>query len=101
MKKKMIQVPADTITYSLSGSLVDAIKYLTELSEEYGPTAVLDIGQRCYEYDTHEHVYVDVLITREETDEEFEKRCAADKRMIEHRRLAYERLRAEFEPSKE
>lgn len=101
MTKKMIRAVArDDVKYSLSGKLSEALEEIQKLIEEHGADATLDIDKECEAYSDYEYAYARVYIMREETDEEYAKRVAQEKKYAEQReqqdREAYERLKKKF-----
>ena len=74
-KLQVSKVVANISCYSLEGNLQEAIEYLTTLSKKY-PNARLDYGM----HDAYSDGYsFNIEITREETDEEYNKRVEAER----------------------
>lgn len=95
MGKKTVQVTAEELSkYDLDGSLGKLKEYIEGLIEKYGEEAVLDIWI-CGEYN------FDIMVTREETDAEYEARLARESVHKEHiekyERAQYEALKKKFE----
>jgi len=99
--KKEIHVEVDTI--DLSGStgkeVIELIQNLESTYENYGGVFFVEQTKN-YNYSEDEYKYIAVYISRQETDEEYNKRILAEKeikdRQLAYKREQYEKLKAEL-----
>jgi len=95
-KRKIITVTAHTLSpYDFEGTLEDVLKEVKVLIDEYGSQARLDYNRYYQEqYSSEASPQYDVLVSREETEEEYQSRVAVEKALGDDREA---RERAEFE----
>jgi hypothetical protein len=95
-KREIITVKAHTFSPStFEGTLESVLKEVKDLIKEYGKDARLDYNKYFhYEYDNEASPRYEVLVCREETDEEYNTRVAVEKGLDLDRET---RERAEFE----
>jgi len=95
-KRKIITVTAHTLSpYDFEGTLEDLLKEVRVLIDEYGSQARLDYNRYYQEqYSSEASPQFDVLVSREETEEEYQSRVAVEKALGDDREA---RERAEFE----
>ncbi len=101
MTKKEIHVEVDTI--DLSGStgkeIIELIQNLESTYEKYGGVFFKEFA-RNYTYSEDEYKYIAVMISREETDTEYDKRIDCENsvkaRQLQAKREQFERLKAEL-----
>lgn len=92
----------DVSPYELEGTLVDLRNRLNDWIDSYGPTAKLDWDAHFqHEYDPTPSPRFNIVVDREETDEEFDKRLVKEKYNRQLRetaeRVEFERLKKKFE----
>lgn len=94
--KKIIRVKVDHISPSSLPSTLSGVKdFISGLIEEYGPDALFDWDPYHWEaYDNNPSPRYDVIIRREETDEEYAKRVQEENIRKEEQD---KREKAEFE----
>ena len=95
-KKKIITENVEDIPpYEMEGTLANLRDKINSLIDLYGPTARLEWNPNFYHaYDRDPSPRFDIQRTREETDEEYEKRTRLEK---EDKQAREARDRAEFE----
>ena len=95
-KRKIITVTAQTFSpYHFEGTLETVLKEVKELIKVYGKDARLDYDPHHYEpYSTEASPQFGILVSREETEEEYQSRVAVEKALGDDREA---RERAEFE----
>jgi hypothetical protein len=95
-KRNIITVTAETLSpYDFEGTLEDLLKKVKTLIKEYGSKARLDYNRYYQEqYSSEASPQFDVLVSREETEEEYHSRVAVEKALGDDREA---RERAEFE----
>jgi len=95
-QRKMITQNVETIDLLQYDTLAEAAADMQRMATEYGPTATLDNRNHAAD-DTN---YVDVVITRLETDSEMMNRVKHDEIRNAQRdaydRMTYDRLKAKF-----
>jgi hypothetical protein len=100
--KEMITEQYGVITYLLEGTGTSVIRSLNKIIEEVGETFYIEKDYHYYDDDGFDLVG---YYEREETDKEYEKRLAAEKKARDKKkqveeerdRKEYERLKAKFE----
>lgn len=101
-KKKTIRDHlTDVSPYELEGKLTDLRDRLDKWIEDHGPTAQLDWDAHFHhDYEVSPSPRYNIVLDREETDEEYEKRITKetrDKALREtQERVEYERLQKKF-----
>jgi uncharacterized protein YwgA len=95
-KRKMVTVTANTFSpYDFEGTLENLLKDVKQLIRTYGSKARLDYDPHHYEpYSTEASPQFGILVSREETEEEYQSRVAVEKALGDDREA---RERAEFE----
>jgi len=95
-KRKIITVTAHTVSpYDFEGTLENLLKEVKALIDEYGSKARLDYDPHHSEpYSSEASPQFGVLVSREETEEEYQSRVAVEKALGDDREA---RERAEFE----
>jgi len=101
MTKKEIHVEVDTL--DLSGStgkeIIELIQNLESTYEKHGGVFFREFT-RNYSYSEDEYKYIAVMVSREETDAEYDKRIACENsvkaRQLQVKREQFERLKAEL-----
>jgi hypothetical protein len=101
VKRKIWETVDEFSAGYLGGSLESAVEYLQELQAKYGPTVDLFYNKDYYySYDNSPTPMYIVKITREETDEEYDKRMAEERARetaaAEQERKEFERLKVKF-----
>lgn len=102
MKKAIKQVKVDQISpYNLDRTLGEIKVYIDELIGAYGADARFDWNPNFYyDYDNSPSPIFNVIIDREETDEEFAARCKKEEERANEvnaqERAEFERLSAKF-----
>lgn len=102
MTKKIVTVcDREMHPYDIEGSLKDALALIKDLIEEYGEDTKLNWNPyNHYPYDSEPTPIFEILINREETDEEYSKRLEQEakyKAAQEARdRAAYEELKKKY-----
>lgn len=93
MNKLVVTQEVDSIKYQLEGlTMKELVEYFAEKAERYGEEAFLAIT-----YDFDDVMLITINVKREETDQEYEYRMAAEDRAKEYRRKQFEQLKKEFE----
>lgn len=101
-KKKIITVSATNVSpYELEGTLADIRDQINDWIDKYGPVARLDWDPCNWpQYSNSPAPQYNVMVSREETDEEYKKRLnveAMQKSAIEERdRKEFDRLQTKF-----
>ena len=95
-KRKIITVTAQTFSpYDFERTLENLLKEVKELIKVYGKDARLDYDPHHYEpYSSEASPRFGILVSREETEEEYQSRVAEEKALGDDREA---RERAEFE----
>jgi hypothetical protein len=95
-KRKIITVTAQTFSpYHFEGTLETVLKEVKELIKVYGKDARLDYDSLyCEQYSSEASPRFGILVSREETEEEYNSRVAVEKALVDDREA---RERAEFE----
>ena len=107
MTKKLIMGNEESFSgYSLGGSLKDTKEFIDQLITRHGEEAKLYFDPHyCYPYDSVPCPRFDVLVSRLETDLEYEIRTTQEAgiaaRIADCERTEYERLKRKFNTTKE
>ena len=107
MTKKIVTVAAESFSgYSMDGPLLKIKEHIDLLIETYGKDAALDFDGNHHEpYDPGPSPRFRVMITREETDMEYQRRTSNEailkEKMEAHERKEFERPQKKFNSTKE
>ena len=107
MTKKLIMGNEESFSgYSLGGSLKDAKEFIDQLITRHGEEAQLCFDPHyCEPYDSEPWPRFTILVSRFETDLEYETRTTQEAglavRIEDHERTEYERLKRKFNTTKE